>query len=199
VRIDVIESHQDSKPETWHMEKLTFASHTGSHVDAPLHKISGGASLDGIPLERWQGPAHLLDFRGIAAGKLITAAMLAEKIPDPAILRDAFCLLATGWGQKRAHTPSWLTNAPQLGPDGAQWLVDAHARAVGIDHYSIGDGQTHAVLLGATSPVLIIEELHFPAEIFSVRGALEFWALPIHLRGHSGAPCRPVVVIRESS
>src|SRR4051794_26847769 len=67
VRIDVISSHADVGTETWHMEKLTLASHTGSHVDAPLHKIPSGASLDDIPIERWHGPAHVIDLRGIAA------------------------------------------------------------------------------------------------------------------------------------
>ena len=38
VRIDVIGSHENPKPgeETWHMELINMASHTGSHVDAPL-------------------------------------------------------------------------------------------------------------------------------------------------------------------
>src|SRR4051812_5645020 len=80
VKIDVIASHAQSGPEGWHMEHLSFASHTGSHVDAPLHKLQGGKTLDDIPLEQWTGPARVLDFRGIAANAPITAAMLGSKL-----------------------------------------------------------------------------------------------------------------------
>jgi arylformamidase len=196
-RVDIIDSHIPSHHESWHMELLTFTSHTGSHVDAPLHKLPGGASLDDIPLEQWQGPALIFDFRGITPREGIDGAMLAERITDDADVRDAFCLLATGWGQKRAKTQEWLQDMPFLTADGANWLVEHEVRGVGIDHWSIGDANTHAVLL--SGPVLIVEELHFPSEVFSLRRPFEFWALPIHLRGHSGAPCRPVIAVREQA
>jgi len=122
--------------------------------------------------------------------------MLANALPATISIRDAFCLLATGWGQKRAKTHEWLHDAPFLSPQGARWLVDRGARGVGIDHFSIGDGTTHAVLL--SHPVLIVEELCFPDEVFNLRGPLEFWALPIRLRGHSGAPCRPVLLVPDA-
>ena len=64
---------------------------------------------------------------------------------------------------------------------------------MGIDHYSIGDAQTHAILLA--KPVLIVEELHFSAEVFGLTMPVLFMALPIHLRTHSGAPCRPVLIV----
>jgi arylformamidase len=192
VKIEVIASHEKEGPDGWHMEHLSFASHTGSHVDAPLHKLQGGKAIDDFPLERWVGPARIADLRGIRAGSAITAEMLAGKLP--AGVKDSFALLATGWGQKRAASREWLHEAPFVSADGARWLVEQGARGVGIDHFSIGDGQTHAILLGR--PVLIIEELNFPAEVFALAQPVEFWALPVNLRGHSGAPCRPVLVIR---
>ncbi len=30
----------------WRMEEISMATHTGSHLDAPLHKIAGGESID---------------------------------------------------------------------------------------------------------------------------------------------------------
>src|SRR5438128_6964880 len=78
VKSEVIKDHPDSG---WRVELLTLASHTGSHVDAPLHKIAGGARLDDIPLEAWCGPAYVADFRGVAADAHITADMLKAKLP----------------------------------------------------------------------------------------------------------------------
>src|SRR6476659_3031833 len=88
VRSEIIKDH----PATgWRVELLTLASHTGSHVDAPLHQIAGGASLDDIPLEAWCGPAFIVDCRGIAEATHITAGMLAAKLP--AELADRIVLL----------------------------------------------------------------------------------------------------------
>src|SRR6478752_2464580 len=107
VRCQILKDHPDSG---WRVELLTLASHTGSHVDAPLHKIAGGASLDDIPLEAWCGPAFVADFRGIAENAHITAALLAAKLP--ADLADRIVLLATGWGDIRAKTETWLRRSP---------------------------------------------------------------------------------------
>ena len=189
---------KDHPADGWRVELLTLSNHTGSHVDAPLHKVAGGANLDGIPLERFVGHAWLVDLRGIAAGSAITAEILARELTAP--VKDHIVLLATGWGDKRAHTAEWLYHSPYLVPDGAQWLVDRGARGVGIDHYSIGGSdaqinpETHTILLEAG--VWIVEELRFPPAAFAVPQPLTFMSLPINLRGHSGAFCRPVLVVR---
>src|SRR5262245_66073606 len=78
VRSEILKDHPDSG---WRVELLTIASHTGSHVDAPLHKIAGGASLDDIPLESWCGPAFVADLRGIGAASHVTPAQLAAEVP----------------------------------------------------------------------------------------------------------------------
>ena len=53
VRSEVTCDHPDTG---WRWETLTLASHTGSHLDAPLHKIAGGPPIDALPLESFVGP-----------------------------------------------------------------------------------------------------------------------------------------------
>jgi kynurenine formamidase len=179
------------------VEVLTLSNHTGSHVDAPLHKIAGGASLDEMPLECFAGPARIADLRGIGPSTGITVEMLKECLPDS--LADQIVLLATGWGDKRAKTDEWLYRSPYLDPEAAFWLVKVGVRGVGIDHYSIGgisdpiNPQTHTALLGAG--VWIVEELRFPPEAFALPQPFTFMALPVNLKGHTGAFCRPVIVL----
>jgi arylformamidase len=186
----------DHPRDGWRMELLTMASHSGSHVDAPLHKIAGGAAVDDLPLDTFVGTAFLADFRGVPADTAIDGAMLAARLPSVPV--GKIVLLATGWGDRRAKTDEWFHHSPFLAPNGAQWLVDRGIRAVGIDHYSIGGSRdpdntrTHQILLGAGK--WVVEDLHFPPVIFTIPQPFTFWSLPINLKAHSGAFCRPVAV-----
>src|SRR4029077_7437062 len=56
------------------LSAFAFGAHTGTHVDAPMHFIKGGASLDQIPLQRFIGPVRVIDCS--AAAKVIDAAEL---------------------------------------------------------------------------------------------------------------------------
>jgi len=190
VKSEFIATHEK---DGWLCELLTLSNHTGSHVDAPLHKIAGAKSLDDIPLDRWVGPAHAVDLRPCQPDQRFGPDDLAPRLRGQS-LRDRIVLLCTGWGQRRAKSDEWLHHAPMLGLSGARWLVEQEIRGVGIDYYSIGDAAVHEILL--SNDVWIVEELSFPAEVFALAQPIEFWSLPINLRGHTGAFCRPVAVVR---
>jgi arylformamidase len=186
----------DHATDGWRMEEIAMATHTGSHLDAPLHKIAGGRSISELPLETFVGPARIADLRGLAADAPITAELLASRLP--AVAKGEIVLLATGWGDRRAKSDEWLHHSPFVDPSGARWLVERGVRGVGIDHYSIGGGgrineETHTILLGAG--LWVVEELKFPAEVFSLPAPLKFWALPLNWPGCSGAMCRPVIEV----
>jgi arylformamidase len=53
----IVAAHKDESLSSWHMEHMSMASHTGSHLDAPLHKIYGGKAIDEFPLKAFAGPA----------------------------------------------------------------------------------------------------------------------------------------------
>ena len=181
----------------WHMEQLSLASHTGSHIDAPLHKIAHGKSISDFPIESFVIRAVIADLRDSNPNLPIDAKLLAERVGDS--IEDAIVLLATGWGDRRAVSDEWHFQSPYLSPDGAEWIVQNKARSVGIDHYSIGgsrdpdNSRTHEILLGAG--LWVLEELHFPEEIFVERQPMQLWALPVNFAGFSGAFCRPVIAL----
>jgi kynurenine formamidase len=171
-------------------------------LDAPLHKVAGGAPLDSFPLSSFAAvPAYIADLRAdVAAGTAIGAELLAARLPD-ARLDGAAVLLATGWGDRRAKTDEWLRRSPFVSPEGAAYLVGRGIAGVGIDHYSVGGGgksneETHQVLLGAG--VWILEELRFPAEAFALPQPASLWAVPVNLGpGISGSFCRPVLAVGD--
>src|SRR4051812_48781718 len=43
------------------LSSYSLGAHTGTHVDAPLHFIKGGAPVDQVPLEKFVGPARVID------------------------------------------------------------------------------------------------------------------------------------------
>lgn len=184
----------------WHWETLTLASHTGSHIDAPLHKLAGGTTIDAMPLERFTGPAYVADLRGIEPEAHITSELLKVALPNP-LPADSIVLMATGWGDIRERTERWLYKSPKLTPEAAEWLVENKIRGLGVDHWGIGgwdkenDAAVHTILL--SKGIWIVEELHFPASAYLLPMPQTFMALPINLLAHSGAWCRPVIVLNE--
>jgi kynurenine formamidase len=198
VKSDVIADHPT---HGWRMEHLSLSNHTGSHIDAPMHKLADGAAIDSYPLEAFTGPAVIADLRGLKADAPIGPAELSGATAGRE-LAGMILLLATGYGDRRARTEDWFYHSPFLSPEGAGWIVGRRVKGVGIDHYSVGgsqeprNGRTHEILLRPR--VWILEELRFPPEAFSVPQPAQFMALPINLRGHSGAFCRPVLILPET-
>jgi len=194
VRVTAGATHEK---DGWRLELVNFASHTGSHVDAPLHKLAGGASLDQLPLDRFVGEAFVVDLRDATASMPITADLLSKRLRGR--VTDRIVLLATGWGERRQRTDEWFYRSPFLSTDGAQWLVERRVRGVGIDHYSISgaaepnNARVHEILLGGGT--WIVEELKFSAEVFALPQPVKFWSLPVNFKGFSGAFCRPVIEV----
>jgi len=183
----------DHPTHGWRLEMLHMASHSGTHLDAPLHKLAGGASIDAFPLEAFTGPARVFDVAPLGAGAPLGAHEL-ERAPGAAGSMDAqIALIHTGWGLQRAASDAWLHHAPYLTPEGAEWLVRRKVKGVGIDHFSIGGSRTHEILLGAG--VWIVEDLLFPEGWREAAANANFQALPLLLPGCSGAPCRAVFVL----
>jgi arylformamidase len=64
--------------------KLTLATHLGTHVDAPYHFHPGGATIEDMPLEKYMGPAVLLDLRQVARRQ---TPISVEDLQGPGVLR----------------------------------------------------------------------------------------------------------------
>lgn len=193
VRLPVTADHP---ADGWRMEEFHMASHTGTHLDAPLHKLAGGRAIDELPLETFAGPVTICDLAPLAASHPIGAKEL-ERACGGLGVGDRIVLLRTGWGDRRAKTDEWHFHSAYLSPDAARWLVTEGARAVGIDHYSIGGAgpdnvPTHEILLGAG--LWVVEDLHFREGWREFAEGAIFQALPLLVPGFSGSPCRAVLV-----
>ena len=164
---------------------LNFGTHTGTHMDAPLHFIAGAPGIDTVSLDVLIGPALVVE---VDADKLIEP----KHLTDPRIASQQRLLLKTKnstlWDRK-----SFAREYIGLSLDGARFLVDRGVKLVGIDYlsieaYGVTGHPVHKTLLGAG--VVILEGLDFRKV---TPGVYELYALPLRIAGGDGAPCRAIL------
>ena len=187
-------------------------THTGTHIDAPLHFIEGGKAVDHVPIEKFAGEGVVLDLSYKRAGEEINELDL--KAFDGEIRSGDVVLLHTGWDKKRGFTSEYLFEWPYLVESGAKYLVEKKVKAVGTDGLSIGGWdfevpahgpiakkgspfQTHRILL--ENDIIIIEEMRNLDKILEGRrtGKAYFIFAPIAIQGAEGGPCRAIALIYE--
>lgn len=161
---------------------LHMSTHTGTHIDAPVHYLKSGDTIDTISLKNLIGRCRVVDVSG--AGSNITAEHLAGKTDNTPRL-----LLKTSFsGQNH-----FIENYPSLSFDAARLITAKGICCVGIDSPSIEsylcDGTVHRELLG--NGCIIIELLDLSAV---PQGDYDMIALPLRLEGLDGSPARVVLI-----
>jgi arylformamidase len=175
------------------VSELRMGSHSGTHVDAPVHFLPGGAGVDEWPLDQLTGPARVTRIDG-PPERISGGILEALEVPD-GVER---LLLDTGnrWWRSGATGPDLAEQGRAVGldEDAARWIVDRGIRLVGIDRLSIErsrDGvhfPVHTMLLG--TEVVILESL----DLSDVEpGDYTLVCLPLRITGCDGAPARVVL------
>jgi kynurenine formamidase len=201
-------SRYDERGPAWAWYTLTIGEHVGTHLDAPIHWITGkdGADVGSLGPSQLVGPACVIDKTAETEadnGYLLTVADLeaweAEhgRVPD-----GAWVLLRTGWGSRASDEAAFL-NAGESGPvtpgpdvDASRWLAQERnilgfgVETVGIDAGAAGGFDPpfplHNFLLGAGR--LGLTQLA-NLERLPITGALLVVA-PLRLLGGTGSPSR---------
>jgi arylformamidase len=165
---------------------LSLGSHTGTHMDAPLHFIANGKSLDKMPLDATIGPVRVIEIKDKVA---VTAAEIASCKFKP----GERILFKTRNSTKSWKTDNFDEDFVYISKEAAALLAKAKIRTVGIDYLSVGgfrkDGvETHHALLGAG--IWIIEGLN----LSKIKpGKYELCCLPLKVLNSDGAPARALL------
>ncbi len=151
---------------------IKSGAHTGTHVDAPLHFIDGGDSIEKMPLEAFIGPCYVLE---VPPG-VITGDYVDRKFP-----RNCKRLLIKSGGKAFFMDSS------------AEEAVDRGVELIGTDALSVGskgnEVSPHKAFLGAG--VAILEGL----DLSQVKeGEYFLFAAPVNYDGIEAAPARAVLV-----
>lgn len=171
------------------VSRMDMGVHTGTHVDAPFHFLTGGKTSEHLPLDLLIGPVYVLNLPDVV--DRITAPVLRQAGIPPGALR---LLIKTRNSQYWASgDSSFHTGFVGIGADGAGFLVDLGIKLIGVDYLSVAPYKqsrpTHEVLLKAG--VVIVEGLNL-SEV--TQGLYTLYCLPLKLAGCDGAPARAILI-----
>jgi len=178
------------------LELVAMSTHTGTHVDAPLHFDPRGASVDEIPPPALVGRARILRApkgrgQSVRAAELESLEALSGRLE-----RGSRLLVETRWSSREDPAgPRYYDGSPGLAPDAARLLARRRVAMVGIDSPSVdpgGSGRFPAHRALARAGAAAVENL---CNLRAVRaGEANVAVLPLPLVGASGAPARAVAL-----
>ena len=174
------------------VSRISFGSHTGTHVDAAKHFLDDGQTVDRIPLEKLVGPAIL-----IAPGDTLRS-VTAEDLARHDLGKHTRVLIRTR-NSSLLSDREFHRDYTFLAPDAAEYLVQRGVVLVGIDYLSIeqfrsGHHRTHRTLL--EREVVIVEGLDLSEP---PPGEYDFCCLPLKLEALDGAPARAILISRNTA
>ncbi|MBI2444814.1 cyclase family protein [Candidatus Micrarchaeota archaeon] len=166
--------------EGWNAMRMTFNTHFGTHMDAPLHMVKDGKSLDTYLPERFVGKADVNYVRGHSVIK-------PEHCYLDRVRKGDFVFFYTGHSEE-AHGSNYYKTNPVLSLELAQQLVEKKVGMVGLDSWTPDNAPYDLHKLFFRNDILILENLVGLAPIADKR--VDTIVAPLKIRHADGAPCR---------
>jgi kynurenine formamidase len=119
---------------------IMTSNHIGTHLDAPLHFVTGGKDIEKIPLEWLYGPGVIVDVSDVGDLGLYTPEMVEKRVD----LHDGDLLVVhTGWHKYSWYQPQGMADEERYihmhpGPsrDWVDWLIRRKIKVWGVDAVS---------------------------------------------------------------
>ena len=171
--------------DSYNTSRITLGTHTGTHVDPPLHLIRDGAGIDRLPMNTLVGNARVLDLSSI--NRPIEAGDIGP------LEAGEIILLKGDLGDSGSSGDPGTSGGAYLTAVCARYLVDIGIKTIGTDAISIGaldeEYEVHHTLLDAR--IVVIEGLEMPdveaGDYFLV-------CLPLKIANGDGGPARAVLI-----
>ena len=187
-------SWASKKTDGYNLELLLLSSHSGTHLDAPIHFVDGGLVINKIPLKRLVTNAVLFRIKKGVNESITRKDILEFEGKNGKIRSSKAVIFATGWW-KNISKEDYFTKNPGLSPDAGKYLSQKRVNLVGIDSPSIDLGRNskfsaHHILL--KKGVLILENLCNLEKIHNT--SFKLIVLPLKLKGATGSPVRAIAI-----
>jgi kynurenine formamidase len=177
----------------FNLSGVDIGVHGGTHVDAHLHVVEGGASVDGVELDRLWGRARLARLKGPPTDREIPLPEALDCGLDLAAIRAGIGIVVVDTGLSLLGDAAGAAAVfPHPSLELLDALLEAGIRSYMTDAPSVDpvDSESlprHRRLLGGGVP--IVENLRNLSAI-SLNGPFTIVALPIKLDQLEAAPCR---------
>jgi len=186
--------------------RFTMLEHYETHMDAPAH-FGGKDTLDEIPIQRFFGPAVVIDVRDQVAKnpdyRLTVKDIEQWEAQHGRIPPHAIVMLYTGWGSRwpnparyRNMDANKVMHFPGYSVPAAKFLIARQVSGLCIDTLSIDYGPSKNFPVHHTT---------LPAGLFHVENVANLGELPatgafviaapIKLEGGSGGPVRVFAIL----
>lgn len=205
------------------VSRLSFGSHTGTHVDAPSHILKDGLAVDSLNLENLIGQAIVLDFSRVngaltdsdldnACNDLkITESISNEHVSilllktKPSFYKEKNSGISDFQGEendkgKVSGEPSEKSpekspeNSVHLDAGSAAWIVRNGFKTVGIDSFSVDSLSSESL---PAHHILLSSNVNIVEclDLKSVEAGVYFFlCLPLKIEGCDGAPARALLI-----
>ena len=162
----VIEPLRTYETDGYYANKLTYAEHTGTHMDAPAHFVEGAPFSNELPVQQFFAPLAVIDISERAAGdpdaQVMPDDITAWESEHGELPAGAFVAMNSGWDARIGDPASFinlgdddLLHFPGFHPDATTLLVEERdITGIGVDTLSLDYGAStdfgsHFALLGA--------------------------------------------------
>lgn len=177
------------------VQQYCATTHVGTHVDAPLHFVPNGPTIDEFSLDRFAGPGIVLNLEQTEPVEITLEAVKSAANDAGGVRRDDIVLIRTGWGS-RFSDPDEYARYPWLASAVGEWLREQEIRLLGVDTISPDRPRSMRPADWDTYPIhrtLLPDEI-FIAEHLQLESIpatrVTVIAFPLKLQGGDGAPVR---------
>ncbi|RXP46459.1 cyclase family protein [Lutibacter sp. HS1-25] len=178
----------------WNAKTLHLYSHSGTHMDAPIHFEVNEQTIDNIVVNRFLGKAWVVDLSNVQPGHLITISDLGEVANK--LNEGESLLIKTGWNAFFG-TSKFRDELPRISKDLALWCGKKKVNMLGVEPPSVADvnninevTEIHQILM--KNDIIIIEGLVNLEQIKS--STVTLIALPLKVKNGDGAPARVIAI-----
>lgn len=172
------------------VSQVIIGTHTGTHIDVPVHRIKGGKTVDEIPIGKFTGKAYVMDLTFLKPLEEAAPEHLERHADKLKGIRAV--ILKTGWG-KHFGKEDFFTSFPGIGEEAVAWFYQHGIDLIGLESPSVNaikHLEIHALLL--EKEIGIVESLANVDKLHS--DYVQLFAVPLKLKGLDGSPVRAFAI-----
>ena len=167
----------------YYESRLDTDLHCGTHIDAPLHMVKNGNTIDKYNVSKFIGKCKVFDLTNV--DEFITK----KDIESLDIQKDDRVIFKTKNSYDTVYNPKFV----YIEEDAAEYLAEKQIQSLGIDAMSIERDKkhhpTHKIILGAN--IGVIEDMMLKDVN---EGEYFLSALPLKIKDSDASPIRAVLI-----